>query len=295
MEDSMANEKNPFSVRGAIRWGSCLCLLCSLAVARAHGQDRRQQSEAYQRAERRFQNLGSVADAIKKVKQGDFLGVHVEEIAEAGAGEAIPALKEQFARNVDPSQKDDIDPGNKGKIASALVRLGDKDEVYWDFLVKQAKEAIESDPPFPREFDFQGNMLTDHFSTAFLQWAKVHELSSDKAAEMAMYKLPGKLLLIAETGDQRGLPLLRQAMSSSNFVIQAMAAKGLAKLQDKESIPLIIAACQKSPGGASAIAEALVYFDDPQAQNAAGEYMPKDMFKAFRENRHEPIHDPFAQ
>jgi hypothetical protein len=45
-----------------------------------------------------------------RVKQGDFLAVHVEEIAEAGAVEAIPALREQFARGTDPTHKDDLDP-----------------------------------------------------------------------------------------------------------------------------------------------------------------------------------------
>jgi len=280
-------------IRGALRQGFCLSALCVLAAGTALGQG--QQSEAYRQAEKRYQNVGSVAEAIQKVKEGNFFGVHVEEIAEAGAVEAIPALKEQFARSIDTSHKDDLDPGNKEEIASALVRLGDKDEVYWDFLVKQATEAIDSDAPFPRDFDSQGKMLVDHFPPAFLQWAKVRGLSPDAAAEAAMYRLPGKLLMLAETGDPRGAPLLRRALTSSNFVIQAMAAKGLAKLQDKDSIPLIIAACQASLGGAAAIAEALVYFDDPQAQAAAEKYLPKEMFKALRDTRHAPAHDPFAQ
>jgi HEAT repeat protein len=228
-----------------------------------------------------------IADAVKKVTEGNFGLVHVEEIARGNALQAIPALKQQFLHSQDAR--------TKSKIADALVRLGDKEQIYWDFLVKEASDAVESDIPFPREFDPQGKMLSDHFSAAFLQWAKDHDLSPSDAGEKAIYELPGKLLFLAETGDSRGLPLLRRAMSSSNYMIQAVAAKGLAKLKDKDSIPLIVAACQKSSWAASAVGQALVYFDDPEAQSAAETYLPKALFKALRETRHEPRNDPFAQ
>jgi hypothetical protein len=37
-----------------------------------------------------------VPDAIAKVKSGEFAAVHVDMIANAGAVEAIPILKQQF-------------------------------------------------------------------------------------------------------------------------------------------------------------------------------------------------------
>jgi hypothetical protein len=283
--------KKTIGIYSAIRQGFCLYALCAFAMGPVPGWS--QESEAYQRAERRFVNGGSVADAIKKVKEGNFGGVTVEEIVYAGAVEAIPALKEQFARSVDPSNKDDLDPGNKEELASALIRLGDKDEIYWDFLLKQATEAVDSDPPFPRDFDPKGKILKDHFSGAFLNWAKGRGLSPDEAGEIAVYRLPIKLGFLAKTGDPRGLPLLRRAMSSSNYMIATMAAKGLAKLQDKDSIPLIIAACQKSPGGSGAIAEALIFFDDPDAQAAADVYLPRDYANGLRERRKVPGNDAF--
>jgi nucleoid-associated protein YgaU len=293
MEESRANNRKTVVTTWRIMRILWLVSLWALTAGPVHGQN--QQSEAYKQAERRYQNLGSVAEAIQKVKQGNFYGPHVEEIAEAGAVEAIPALKEQFAHSVDPSHKDDLDPGNKEEIASALVRLGEKDDIYWDFLVKQATEAVDSDAPFPREFDSQGKMLDDHFSPAFLQWVKQHGLSPGDAGEMVVYRLPGKLFMLAETGDPRGIPLLRRGMSSANYMIQIMAAKGLAKLQDRDSIPVIIAACQSSSWASPVIAEVLVYFDDPEAQAAAEKYLPKGMFKTLRDKRHAPLHDPFAQ
>jgi hypothetical protein len=291
MEDRMANKKKANGFRSAIREGFALWVLCVMAISAAHAQG--EKTQAYRRVEERFQ-IGSVADAVKKVKQGKFLGVHVEEIAEAGAVEAIPALQEQFARSLEPNASAEIDPGNKGVIASALVRLGDKGQVYWDFLENPARTAVESGPPFPIRFDAQGKIMPYQLTPELLEWAKSRSISPEDAAQIAMYDMPGKVLLLAETGDPRGLPLLRQAMSSPNYMIQAEAAKGLAKLQDKESIPMIIGACQRAPVDmAAVIAQALIFFDDPQAQSAAEKYIPNDMLKALREVRHEPVTDPF--
>ena len=90
----------------------------------------------------------NVADAIAKVKSGDFARVHVDLIGRAGAVEAIPILKEQFVRIQDPL--------DKAKIAQVLIKLGDKDDTYWDFLVKLATPALESDAPDFMSYDSQG-------------------------------------------------------------------------------------------------------------------------------------------
>ncbi|MGA9391289.1 MAG: HEAT repeat domain-containing protein [Candidatus Sulfotelmatobacter sp.] len=256
-----------------IRGGLFLSMWCFFAIT-ASGQAEQTQAQR-------------VADAVKKVKEGNFGLVNVEEIARTHASQAIPALKEQFVRSQDANKR--------AKIADALVRLGDEDEVYWDFLVKQAMLAVESDAPYPGSFDPQGRTVRRQLSPEFIEWAKAHHIPADVAAQTVAYELPGDLIFLAETGDQRGLPLLRRAMFSDNYLIQAVAAKGLAKLQDNASVPIIIAACQKAPADvAPAIAEALVYFNDAQAQTAAEMYLPKDFFKA-RETMRVPATDPFGQ
>jgi hypothetical protein len=287
----MPDQNKSKTLRATISQAFHICLCSVILASLAYAQS--EKTEAYRRADQRFENIGTVTDAIRKVGQGNFVAAHVEEIVYAGAAEAIPFLKEQFARSIDPGHKNDLDPGNKAEIASALVRLGDKDQIYWDFLAKQADDAIESDPPFPREFDSQGRMLDDHFSSAFLQWAKDHNLSPSDAGERAVYEVPSKLIFLGKTGDPRGLPILRRAMSSSNYMVQLMAAKGLAKLKDKDSIPLILAACEKSPWAAPAIAEALVYFDDPRAQSASQKYLPKELFEELLAARQVPGNDAF--
>ena len=210
----------------------------------------------------------NVPDAIAKVQSGQFSLVHVELIAEAHAVQAIPALKEQFGRNQDTL--------TRTKLASALVRLGTDDPAYWDFLIQQATTAVQS--PEPRLFDAQGNVVPKKLSPTFLEWSRTSNVSPDP-----VYELPLRVRLLGETADPRAVPLLRQGLYSPNYFIQAAAARGLADIQDKDSIPLIIAACQRgSSEAAAAIALSLVYFDDPHAQNVLETYVPGETVKALR-------------
>ena len=88
-------------------------------------------------------------------------------------------------------------------------------------------------------------------------------------------------MLLGSTSDPGAIRLLRQAMSSPNHMIENAAAKGLAELQDKESIPLTIEACKRAPAEtASAMAQSLAYFDDPEAQSVVGHYVPTDIARA---------------
>lgn len=219
----------------------------------------------------------NLADAIAKVRSGEFAGIHVEMIARSGAVDAIPILKDQFARSQDALIK--------AKIANALVRLGEEDKTYWEMLVSVATPAVESDAPFFMIIDPHGKMLPGP-SPEFVAWAQAHNVPVMEAGEQSVYVLPGELMLLGSSGDSRAVPLLQKALSSPNYFIQVAASLGLADLKDKASIPLITEACKRAPAEAAAeIAKSLIYFDDPQAQNAVDQYMPKDTAKIYREAR----------
>lgn len=113
-----------------------LVVCCALLPCVAHGQTGPGQPD-------------KVANAISQVESGTFTMAAVEQIAKAHAVQAIPVLEKQF---VVASEEVNL----KGKIASALVRLGDKNDIYWNYLVEQATEAVNSDLPFPLARDSQG-------------------------------------------------------------------------------------------------------------------------------------------
>lgn len=75
-----------------------------------------------------------VSDAIKQAEPDTSESIYfVDKIVEARAVQAIPMLEAKFRRT-----QDELD---KAHVACALVRLGDKKDVHWDFLVKLATEA----------------------------------------------------------------------------------------------------------------------------------------------------------
>jgi len=249
-----------------------LSVMGALLGGSASGQEAQSQAEklAY------GADKANVPDAIAKVKSGDFGAVHVDMIARAGAVEAIPSLKQQFVYADDPLLKP--------KIAAAIVRLGDKDDTYWDFLVKLATPALESDAPDFMSYDSQGKAESGP-SPEFVAWADAHKLPHAGLLEESRYLLPGMVGILGWSRDPRAIPLLRQALLSRNYMIEIMAATGLAEIGDKDSIPLIVDACRKAPAEAAAVIaeKSLVYFDDNSAQSAVDQFIPKDIAKIYRD------------
>jgi HEAT repeat protein len=149
--------------------------------------------------------------------------------------------------------------------------------------VKQATPTLESDAPDFMSYDSQGKSVPGP-SPEFESWVKAHNLDPTGLGEDSLYVLPGKVAFLGWSRDPRAIPLLRQALSSPNHMVEIAAAMGLAEIGDKDSIPFIIEACRKAPGEAAAvIAQALVYFDDDEAQNAVDKYIPKDIAKIYRD------------
>jgi HEAT repeat protein len=243
----------------------CFVLGCPLLPRLAHGQ-----------ATQNAPNELDSAIATARSKSSVVSPRDVVVIANAGAVQAIPALEEQFKRATD------VD--TKVSIASGLVKLKDHDDTYWNLLLEQATLAVDSNIPDSVFSESQGKATI--LGPELQAWADAHNVSVNTAGQYARYDFPGKVLQLAATGDPRGVPLLQRALQSRNYLIVAWAAKGLAQIQDKQSIPLIIAAVQKAPiGYNSVIAESLVYFDDAQAQSAVDTYIPKDRAAMAREAR----------
>jgi hypothetical protein len=126
---------------------------CALLAAVAYGQASQDQvDEALSLKVRRV---------IDSLKWGTYGPATQEQIAQAQAGQLVPILEAQFVQ----SQDADV----RARIASALVSLGDKDDMYWDFLVEQATPAIESEAPSPRCFS-QPKCVSGH-PPDYVAWA----------------------------------------------------------------------------------------------------------------------------
>jgi len=225
--------------------------------------------------------VNRIENTIADIKEGKFFlldGIEAIAVtAPSGRADVIPLLEAQFGSNQDISEKD--------RIAGSLVRLGDKDDTYWSFLVAQAIPAAEDDAPFFLRVDEKGKM-TKEPSPDFLKWAADHHLSANQAFEKEFTEEPGAILMLAFAQDARAIPILRRALASENFLIASEAAKGLADLGDKDSAPLIIEACSKAPADAATqIATSLVYFDSQAAKRAFDLYVPEPYASMARKGR----------
>lgn len=220
-----------------------------------------------------------LAKAIAALNAGDFLGEHIDAVYRAKAGaQVLPALEQQFKRATEADKK--------AQVAEALVRLGDKDDLYWNYLLAEATAVVDSAIPDPFFLEPNGTRNIRKFSLEIEAWGRAHNLDPNSAAILALYEYPGKLFILGYTGDARGVPLLRRALRSSDSMIVTIAAKGLAQIHDKASIPFIIAAARSALAGlAPSIAESLVYFDNPDAQSTVDRYMTSEYAKDLRESR----------
>ena len=203
-------------------------------------------------------------EALKRNNEDSMF--YVGKAAATHPAETIAILKENFVNTQDER--------HKAEIASALIELGDKEDIYWDFLLRQVTSVLESEASSAVKNDSQGKPIEEPSPED--AWAKQNAIQNI----VLMF-----VETVAETRDPRGVRLLRRALSSPNF--QVDAAAGLARARDSDSVPLIIDLCKNaSPDVASSIAsQVLVYFDDPRAQSAVDQYLSKEAAKFAREEK----------
>jgi HEAT repeat protein len=197
---------------------------------------------------------------------------YVGKAAATHPAETVAILKENFVNTKDER--------HKAQIASALIELGDKEDIYWDFLLRQATSALESAASSAGKSDSQGKPIEGPSPED--AWAK-----QDAIDNIVLLFVE----TVAETRDPRGVRILQRALSFPNFEIQNIAASGLARARDKDSVPLIIDVCKNAPPDVASViaANALVYFDDPRAQSAVDLYLSKDAAKSAREQKAEGV------
>jgi HEAT repeat protein len=215
-------------------------------------------------------------DPIEVLKRNDGdLRFYVGKAAATHPAETVAILKQNFANAEDER--------HKAEIASALIRLGDKDDIYWDFLLRLETSLLEGEVSSAVKSDSQEKPVEG--PSSYEAWAK----QDREFNEMLTF-----VDIVAETRDPRGVRLLRRALSSPNSETQNEAATGLARAQDKDSVPLIIDVCKNAPPDVAAViaSNALVYFDDPRAQSAVDQYLTKEQAKFAREEKANRVGPP---
>ena len=217
----------------------------------------------------------AASEAMTELKAGEVNLVHLHVLGRTGSVEAVPYLEKEFANTTETIKKT--------ALARVLVQLKDTNGVYWDYLVNSVDYILNLNEPDLSAYDSEGKAIPGP-SAAFIAWAKAKRLDLVEAEQDALITHPAQVLYLGLTGDQHAVPLLRRALESHNYFIEARAARGLAAIGDSFSVPLIIQAVSHAPADpAGAIAQSLLYFDDPDAQYTFNLYVPKEIAQGLRE------------
>lgn len=213
---------------------------------------------------------------LQRLKEGSFSMDAVNLFADEGVQEAIPGLEHQFAAG----GMSDFD---KAHIAEALVKLKDGNDRYWNYLEKTVNDLLDHPYPNPMGIDPKSNQWNG-VSSEFSAWAQANHADPEQAFDDAVYIHPSYIALLGFSGDKRALPLLRRALLSPNYLIEARASQALARLQDEESVPKILEAADKAPKpAAEIIAEHLVSLSGTDAEAGVNKFVPKERANILRE------------
>lgn len=154
---------------------------------------------------------------------------------------------------------------NKTLYAAILWRLGEKDNLYWKYLVSKSIQAVESDMPNPLYFDEKGNIVRGKHNPEFLDWCAKNNVDIPLAATRYIYIYPAIIQYLGLSGDKRGFNIILKAIESKNIQIVLAATNALGILNDKRGIDYIIQTAKKYPEYTIIIAPSLAYIDEPRA------------------------------
>ena len=171
----------------------------------------------------------------------------------------LPSLSEMTTRF-----EEETGPPKSQAAMILVAALDDDDDEYYDFLAARASEAISNTPPSPMT-------ASDEPNSAFEEWISEENANRDAAMQDAIFTYPSAVQSLALTGDSRAYDILVSGLQSPNLNIVIESARGLGLIGDPAAIDLIVDAASgvSEPDVAALIAKGLLYFDDPDATEAA--------------------------
>ena len=123
--------------------------------------------------------------------------------------------------------------------ARELIRAGVRDEAYFDEMAGYVQQAIAADPP--GHIGLAGpdgkERLDKGYDPAFEAWCATRSLEPEPCIQQMTACGVGLELLLG-LRDPRAVAVLRDALGVSSAALVAVAATGLAQLNDVASIPL---------------------------------------------------------
>lgn len=220
----------------------------------------------------------SLAEAATLYATGNFGPVVPSELEQIKGGNALPVFERRFPLLPDPDLQ--------LVWAAELVRLGERDDRYWNLLAAEMLARLNSNVTDHEPVD----LLTGKPINPELGYVVRHHprYGEDYRSPATQDTLACQSLKLA--GDPRAIPLLRNALDSPRESLRSCAAWILAERHDAAAIPRIVASIERSPAGhRESIARGLLSpaptLADPAFVAAARPFVPElnpDAFGKFK-------------
>jgi hypothetical protein len=181
-------------------------------------------------------------------------------------------------------------------LAITLSSLGVHDEAFVDELAKYARVAIVADPPdvYRRNALGKEDPAVGHNPTHDA-WCAKRLLEFAPCQKLFMSYIMD-LEWLTTIQDRRAIPVLQDALGMANSGMVTIAAIGLARLNDVDSIPLIAKACMRfPPSDVELIISNVMNYSDPAVEGLFNRFI-SDPAKRARiladwKDRHKPKPD----
>ncbi len=181
------------------------------------------------------------------------------------ARETLDALIRAFEQRL--SAEDQQSREDKQRLAVTLIRIGAKDDRWYELLERYAREAVESTTPSSQVYDAAGKEIRGQMAPEFLAWCEDHGKDPNEMLRFSTYGHMQDMKHLGEAGDQRAADLLKRGLASKNVSVVYGSIWGAALLGVESTLSLVVKAIA---GEASAavrlhLAPMLAFYGSPEA------------------------------
>lgn len=174
-------------------------------------------------------------------------------------------------------------------VAAILLRLGDRSDIYFNYLAGPAKVAVEDRTPQARRNDAKIDDPIE-YTPEFTKWCEENHKDPKEILDLQYHVYPRVLQQLALAQDARSREIFRKGVESPLLFVLLASVEGLGRLHDTAALPSIIRAVSRDRENlALPVAMQLPWFRDPEAERWIDLLVPDPVLKKIPDMERERV------